>query len=82
MRSFVSNISMDEFLVPQSKWFVDGVKKYHRKISTLINELINEGFKVEKILEPEAIPEVLLEKPNLINERRRPPFLIINVSKK
>jgi SAM-dependent methyltransferase len=58
-------------------WGVDGVVKYHRKLSTLVNTLIDNHFVIEKMDEPESIPEGLVKKPTLINERRRPSFLLI-----
>lgn len=36
----------------EEHWYIDGVIKYHRTISTLINTLINNGFVLEKIIEP------------------------------
>lgn len=62
-------------------WYIDGVVKYHRTISTLINELINNGFQLEKLSEPVAIKEGIEAMPKIINETRRPSFLIIKSTK-
>ena len=43
----------------ESSWFVDNVKKYHRTFSTIINTLIETGFKIEKIIEPLPTEELL-----------------------
>ena len=62
----------------KTRWFVDGVVKYHRTIETYVNGLIKAGFAIRGLKEPEpvdgpsskAIPEIELH-------RRRPPFLIL-----
>jgi Methylase involved in ubiquinone/menaquinone biosynthesis len=61
----------------EQHWFVDGVVKYHRRISTLLNGLIAAGFAVERVEEPEATAEALRERPELADESRRPPFLLV-----
>lgn len=63
-------------------WFVDGVVKYHRTLSTLINGLIASGFDLEQIEEPEAVSAALQARPELNQERRRPPFLLIKARKR
>lgn len=62
-------------------WFVEGVVKYHRKSSTLLNALTTAGFVVERVEEPEPLPEAVRERPTLDDERRRPPFLIVRSAK-
>lgn len=62
-------------------WGIDGVIKYHRKLSTLLNTLIQNGLTVEEIVEPESTPEGLEQMPKLLNERRRPSFLLIKARK-
>jgi len=57
------------------------VVKYHRTISTLINSLIKNGFTLEEIIEPQSIPVGLERMPKLINEKRRPSFIIIKCIK-
>jgi ubiquinone/menaquinone biosynthesis C-methylase UbiE len=65
----------------EQTWFVEGVVKYHRKVSTLLNGLTKAGFVLEQITEPEAIPEALATRPSLSDERRRPPFILIRARK-
>jgi SAM-dependent methyltransferase len=62
-------------------WGIDGVIKYHRKLSTLLNTLIQNGLTVEEIVEPESNLEGLQKMPKLINERRRPSFILIRATK-
>jgi len=61
----------------EQHWFVDGVIKYHRRLSTLLNGLTDAGFTIDRIEEPEATPEALRERPALQDESRRPPFLLV-----
>ncbi|WP_019639270.1 class I SAM-dependent methyltransferase [Paenibacillus fonticola] len=62
-------------------WGIDGVIKYHRKLSTLINVLIQNGLTVQEVDEPESIAEGLAKKPTLLNEKRRPSFILIKARK-
>lgn len=64
-------------------WYVDGVEKYHRRFSDIINALCNAGFIIDTVCEPlpdekatEKIPSVLAK------EQIKPTFLIIKAKKK
>ncbi|MGP4039220.1 class I SAM-dependent methyltransferase [Gracilibacillus sp. D59] len=61
----------------EQHWYIDGVIKYHRTISTLVNTLIENGLVLEKIIEPQSIPVGLQKMPKLVNEKRRPSFIVI-----
>lgn len=67
--------------VRQSRWFIDGVVKYHRTTATLLNMLIEQGLMLERVLEPHATEDAESQDARLIEERRRPPFLIIRASR-
>jgi ubiquinone/menaquinone biosynthesis C-methylase UbiE len=60
-----------------TQWLADYVVKYHRTVATYVNTLINSGFRISKLLEPVPTPEMLIEQPDLIDDRRRPTFLLI-----
>lgn len=62
-------------------WFVNGVIKYHRKLSSIINTLIDNGFRIDRVIEPIAIEEAEKLNERLKEERRRPPFLLIKATK-
>lgn len=62
-------------------WLVEGVIKYHRTMSTIINSLIDAGFAIERVVEPTAEEEGLRVNPNLAEVLRRPVFLIIKARK-
>jgi SAM-dependent methyltransferase len=60
-----------------ARWMADDVVKYHRTIATYVNTLIASGFRVTRLLEPEPPAEMLIERPDWQDERRRPMFLLI-----
>lgn len=62
-------------------WYIDGVIKYHRTISTLLNTLIEKGLVLEKVVEPTSIASGLEKMPKVINEERKPSFLVIKAKK-
>jgi SAM-dependent methyltransferase len=61
----------------QRQWFIEGVLKYHRRVATLLNGLIEAGFNLEKILEPEPTKRSIRERPELLEHARRPPLLLV-----
>lgn len=63
-------------------WGVEGVVKYHRKLSTLMNVLIDNGLQINRVVEPEPIAGGIEKKPSLKNERKRPSFILVKASKK
>ncbi len=65
----------------ESHWFVEGVIKYHRTLSGIINACISAGFLINKIMEPVASEEDERNWPDLIEARRRPPYLIVKATK-
>ena len=65
----------------QQRWFVDGVVKFHRTVASLVNGLIAAGLVVERLEEPVPIPAALRERPELVDERRRPPVLVAKARK-
>jgi SAM-dependent methyltransferase len=61
----------------QTQWLADNVVKYHRTVATYVNTLIDSGFRISKLLEPEPPPEMLNEQPDWKDDCRRPTFLLI-----
>ena len=62
-------------------WLVDGVIKYHRTFSEMINTLTSNGFVIEKMLEPIPDEETLKRLPYLIGEFHKPNFLLVRARK-
>jgi 2-polyprenyl-3-methyl-5-hydroxy-6-metoxy-1,4-benzoquinol methylase len=58
-------------------WLGEDVIKYHRTIATYVNDLIGARFRLSKVLEPTPTAEMLEKHPDLKDEHRRPPFLLI-----
>jgi 2-polyprenyl-3-methyl-5-hydroxy-6-metoxy-1,4-benzoquinol methylase len=61
----------------ESVWFVDDVKIYHRMFSTIINNLIDAGFVIEKMIEPIPDEEILKKYPSHADLRHKPDFMLI-----
>ena len=62
-------------------WFVDNVKIYHRKISTVINSLVDAGFAIEKLAEPVPSEEILEKYPEYYDLKHKPDFLLVKARK-
>jgi len=53
------------------------VVKYHRTIESYLNDLIDSGFRITRVSEPQPSQEVLDKHPEMQDETRRPIFLMI-----
>jgi trans-aconitate methyltransferase len=65
----------------EESWIVDGVQKYHRMQSTLLNGLIEAGLTIERVLEPMPDEEMLRRRPDWVDELKRPFCLLVRASK-
>ena len=65
----------------ESTWFIDHVKKYHRMLSTVLNTLIDNGFAIEKIIEPTPTAEILKSNPDQEDLFHKPDFLLVRARK-
>jgi 2-polyprenyl-3-methyl-5-hydroxy-6-metoxy-1,4-benzoquinol methylase len=65
----------------EQNWIVKGVRKYHRTIATLLNALVDAGLSIERVLEPVPNDDDLRRRPDYIDERRRPTFLLVRARK-
>lgn len=52
------------------------VTKYHRTVTTYINTLIENGFEIRSVVEPQP-PEEMMDIPGMRDEMRRPMMIII-----
>lgn len=64
----------------QETWFVEGVRKYHRTLSGLLNPLIDAGLRIDRVVEPAPNAERLRERPQDADEGRRPMFILVRAS--
>lgn len=58
-------------------WFTEGVVKYHRTIGTYLSALIDNGFRVSRVIEWGPDVAQISEHPEWARERDRPMFLLI-----
>ena len=58
-------------------WLAKGVIKQHRTLATYINMLIRRGFSISHIEEWSPTEEQIMAQPNWVDERQRPPFLLV-----
>lgn len=65
----------------QERWFVEGVQKYHRTVSSLLNGILDAGLRVDRVIEPVPDEDRLRHRPHEQDERRRPMFLLVRASR-
>jgi SAM-dependent methyltransferase len=65
----------------EEHWFVEGVRKYHRTLSTLLDGLITAGLRLERVIEPAPAAARLERRPDDRDELRRPMFLLVRASR-
>jgi 2-polyprenyl-3-methyl-5-hydroxy-6-metoxy-1,4-benzoquinol methylase len=65
----------------EERWFRDGVQKFHRTLSTLLNGLVDAGLVIECVVEPMPDDEMLRRRPDWIVELKRPIFLLVRARK-
>ena len=75
----ISNYSVDG--ERETRWFVDGVKKYHRAFPTVINTLVDAGFSIEKMVEPLPDAAILAAYPEQRDLLHKPDFLLVRARK-
>lgn len=67
--------------VRQTRFLDTDVIKYHRTVATLLNTLVNTGFRITAVAEPQPTAEVIAAYPEMKDETRRPIFLLVSVVK-
>ncbi len=55
--------------------------KYHKTLTTYLNTLIQSGFEIVELVEPQPA-EYLMDEPGMRDELRRPMMLLIAVRKR
>nr|WP_283949684.1 class I SAM-dependent methyltransferase [Limobrevibacterium gyesilva] len=58
-------------------WLAKGVIKQHRTIATYMNMLLRTGFAISHVEEWGPTDAQIASRPNLADERHRPPFLLV-----
>ena len=62
-------------------WYVDGVIKYHRTFSDVINALAKAGFVIEEVCEPTPEEWAIEKLPTIVKKYIKPNFLIVKARK-
>jgi SAM-dependent methyltransferase len=71
---------VDAYLVEGPRttdWLKKGVVKQHRTLGTHLNLLIRSGFAIADVVEWGPTDAQIAARPNLADERERPPFLLV-----
>lgn len=76
---------------PVDNYFTEGMRssvflgeqvvKYHKTLTTYLNTLIEMGFSITKVIEPQPQEHLLDSVPNMRNELRRPMMLLVSAKK-
>ena len=64
-----------------TKWFDVEIIKYHRTFATIVNELVDTGFMIERVVEPVPDEDIMERYPEYQDNYLRPDFLIIKAKK-
>jgi len=75
---------LDRYLaegVRSTDWLADGVIKQHRTIATYVNGLIRSGFTIARLEEWGPTAEQVAAHHEWVNERERPPFLLLSAQR-
>lgn len=77
---------------PVDRYFEEGARravflgeeviKYHKTLTTYLNGLLEAGFDILRVVEPEPDPALLDEVPDMRDELRRPMMLLVSARKK
>lgn len=57
-------------------WFIEGVEKYHRTVSTYVNTLLEQGFSLCHLSEPMPTDEMIAQRNAFQMNKIRPPLLV------
>lgn len=64
-----------------STWFVEGVQRYHRMFSTIVNTLADNDFRIVKMDEPYPSEELVKKYPDYYDLYHKPDFLFVKAVK-
>ena len=66
----------------EERWFVEGVRKYHRTLASLLNGLLDAGLVIERVEEPVPSAADVQRRPDYAAERHRPMFVLVRARKR
>ncbi len=65
----------------ETSFLGERVTKYHRTLTTYLNTLLQNGFEIQNIIEPQP-PDNMMNIPGMKEEMRRPMMLLVSAGKK
>lgn len=65
----------------ESTWFVEGIQRYHRMFSTIVNTLADNGLRIIKMVEPYPTEELVQKYPEYYDLYHKPDFLFVKAVK-
>jgi SAM-dependent methyltransferase len=65
----------------RSDWFAKGVLKYHRRLATTLNILVDAGFSLRRLEEWSPAPDQVAAEPSLAEEMERPMMAIVRADR-
>lgn len=91
-QEWIKNSDGEKLHWPVDNYFIEGkrktyflgeeVTKYHKTLTTYLNSLLQTGFTVTQIVEPQPSEKHLKEIPEMAEELRRPMMLLVSAKKR
>lgn len=66
----------------RTRWYVDGVVKYHRTAASIVTAVLGTGLTLTALAEPAPTPSVVRERPDLLVHRQRPALLLVRAQRR
>lgn len=66
----------------EARFLGEQVEKYHKTLTTYLNTLIDTGFEIRRVIEPQPTEQFLKDIPDMAEELRRPMMLLVAARKK
>ncbi|MFR1518509.1 MAG: class I SAM-dependent methyltransferase [Clostridia bacterium] len=80
----ILHYNLTDYSIPGERittWIIDGVIKYHRSFSSILNSLSTVGFIIERVLEPLPDNDIIQKYPSYKKYYHKPDFLLIRARK-
>ncbi len=61
----------------EDEWDTGKVSYYHRSLTTILNTVVEAGFVIEKVLEPQPVPAMRLTHPELYDKLMHNPWFLV-----
>lgn len=61
----------------EDEWDTGKVSYYHRSLTTILNSVVEAGFVIEKVLEPQPVPAMRLTHPELYDKLMHNPWFLV-----